>query len=84
MSTGALCSGFVVTCGGRYKLKFISVPVTFDWWASFNSLPPKEAILAFVVTDMVDNCCCANYSCNDKNLNRALNAVVSEQVRIEV
>lgn len=34
-------------------MKFISVPVVFDWWASLRSLPPKLAIVAFVVTDMV-------------------------------
>jgi len=53
MRTGALCRAFVVTCGGRNKLKFISVPVTLDWWESFKSLPPKLAIVAFVVTDMM-------------------------------
>lgn len=53
INTGALCNAFVVTCGGRYRLKFISVPVTFDWCASFSSLPPKEAIVAFVVIDMI-------------------------------
>lgn len=58
ISTGALCSALVVTCGGRNKLKFISVPVTFDWCESFKSLPPKLAMVALVVTDMLSESCC--------------------------
>jgi len=53
MSTGALCRELLVTCGGRNRLKFMSVPVTLDEWESFKSLPPKLAIVAFVVTDML-------------------------------
>jgi len=52
MSTGALCWSFRTACGGKYRLKFISVPVTLDWWDNLRSLPPKEAMVAFVVTDM--------------------------------
>lgn len=34
-------------------MKFISQPVVVALWASFNSFPPKEAMVALVVTGMV-------------------------------
>lgn len=40
-------------CGGRKRLKPISQLVVVAAWLSLRSLPPKEAIVAFVVTDIV-------------------------------
>jgi hypothetical protein len=45
--------GLLYACGGRYRLKDISQLVDLAAWQSFRSLPPKEAIEAFVVTDIV-------------------------------
>ncbi len=53
MSTGTLCRGFSVACGGRYKLKPISQFVVVALWVNLSSLPPKDAIVAFVWTDIV-------------------------------
>lgn len=36
-------------------MNFISVPTVFDWWANFSSLPPKLAMVALVVTDMIED-----------------------------
>ena len=52
MSSGTL---FFEACGGRYKLKAILQPVVLALWASLSSLPPNEAIVAVVSTDMVVN-----------------------------
>lgn len=40
-------------CGGRKRLKFISHLVEVAAWLSLRSLPPKEAIVALVVTDIL-------------------------------
>ena len=53
MRRGTLCSGLVVAWGGMYRLKFISHLVVDALWASLKSLPPKLAIVALVVTDIV-------------------------------
>lgn len=55
MSRGTLCRGFSVACGGRYKLKPISQLVVEALWVNLSSFPPKLAIVAFVVTDMIWN-----------------------------
>lgn len=34
-------------------LNGISHPRVLDWWVSFKTLPPKEAIVALVVTDIL-------------------------------
>ena len=39
--------------GGRKRFKAISQPVVEESWVSFRSLPPKEAIVAVVLKDMV-------------------------------
>ena len=56
MRSGTLCKVFVVDCGGRYKLKAISQLVVEALWASLRSLPPKEAIVALVVTGIFRAC----------------------------
>ena len=38
---------------GRKRLNFISQPTVDDSWASFRSLPPKQAMVAVVLTDMM-------------------------------
>lgn len=38
--------------GGRYRLNFISHPVVEASWASLRSFPPKEAMVAVVLTDI--------------------------------
>ena len=53
MSSGTLCRGLVVSCGGRKRLKAISQLVEEALWAHFRSLPPKEAMVALVVTAMI-------------------------------
>ena len=35
-----------------YRLKAMSQPVVLEVWLSLRSLPPKQAMVAFVVTDM--------------------------------
>lgn len=41
--------------GGTKRLKFISQLVVLAWCASLSSLPPQLAIVALVVTDIVDS-----------------------------
>lgn len=50
MRTGTFC---VWACGGKKRLNFISHFVVVAAWLSFRSLPPKEAMVAFVVTDIL-------------------------------
>ena len=52
ISKGTLCKGFRVAWGGRKRLKPISQDVVEALWVNLRSLPPKEAIVAFVWTDM--------------------------------
>lgn len=39
-------------CFGRKRLNFISQPVVDALWASLRSLPPKQAMVAVVLTDI--------------------------------
>lgn len=51
--TGALYPESETDCGGRYKLNAISHFVDVALWESFSSFPPKEEIVALVVTAML-------------------------------
>lgn len=52
ISTGTFFFWFDSACGGRYRLKAISQLVVVALCVSFKSLPPNEAMLALVVTDI--------------------------------
>ena len=42
-------------CLGRKRLNFISQPVVDALWASLRSFPPKQAMVAVVLTDIVSS-----------------------------
>ena len=52
MSTGSFLV-LLVAWGGRKRFRAISQPVVDASWVSLRSLPPKEAIVAVVLSDMV-------------------------------
>lgn len=43
--------------GGRYKFNAMSHPSSGEGWVSFRRRPPKEAIVALVERDIVENEC---------------------------
>lgn len=58
MRRGILVCGRVNACGGRYRLKAIVHLVDMAWWLNLRSLPPNDAISAFVSIAILLNVHC--------------------------
>lgn len=55
ISNGTLLRVLMSVCGGRKRLKAISQLVVEALWVHLRSLPPKDAMVAFVVTVIVQS-----------------------------